>query len=611
MSIRVRGNGGRRREGRSTLVRSVPAVKRPVSPGLFTANIYRTMWPAVIADYEGLSSQAWSTGSFYARSSHLNSSPYTWTFSGELWDCLYHVFEVEPSSSTYASVIMEPLRFTIDDPASNGGNYDYWSGGPVTFESLAKCVSPTFLPASGRSHISAGKPGRIGCNFIPNSCIPHVWYLHSPWGKASSYTEADPTPTQWQVYMRYAQIRLNGEPIGPLYDMQELQRWRQMPYSGAPNDLQEYAAQNILFPSDAAWGFVSDFLPDYDFQFDPGDTIEVDAWFVLEALPGASVKYVFAAFSQGVSANGSRTPDASTPLTTPANPPLGGYDNGNPYTMTLTNLEASRGFDPERHTYRFDPSGGWSPMGKAQSDLPPQAWDIVITGTPTDGSFTVTIEGDTIASQDVTVSHDATSAQIQSGIRAMTGTGLSRTTVDKTTGTGVITYRITFHGTEESIDVTVDNNLDTGSIDVDEVAEWQDPESATVTFTVTQSLLTWVFPIVRPGDESGDTYRMRVEMTWGTEEIAELRTKIEQVSGTPGAFISGYMYYRPESDGDYVDTVNDRYDGSKTRGPCGSFLHLGTTVFVQSGENVQTPPYTVTNPSSAYATQITVTKVKQ
>lgn len=73
------------------------------------------MVPSFIADYEGLATASWTSGT----TGNIGSA------SSSSWNCYYyHV--VRSDSRTAYSVIMPPVRWSIAAPSSDGGNYDFW-----------------------------------------------------------------------------------------------------------------------------------------------------------------------------------------------------------------------------------------------------------------------------------------------------------------------------------------------------------------------------------------------------------------------------------------------------------------------------------------------------
>jgi len=94
-----------------------------------------------------------------------------------------------------------------------------------------------------------------------------------------------------------------------------------------------------------------------------------------------------------------------------------------------------------------------------------QAYTVAISGTPTGGTYNITIEGDgEIAAQTVTLAYNAAATAVQAALRALVGEGLNQTTVSATGSGANLTHTITFKGTREDITVTADvTNMTGGS----------------------------------------------------------------------------------------------------------------------------------------------------
>lgn len=100
-----------------------------------------------------------------------------------------------------------------------------------------------------------------------------------------------------------------------------------------------------------------------------------------------------------------------------------------------------------------------------------KAQTIAISGTPTGGTYPITITGAArIAAQTITVAYNASAATIQSALRALVGEGLSQTTVTEAGVTPNLTHTVTFLGNHEDITVTAANTGMTGGVPVVTVA---------------------------------------------------------------------------------------------------------------------------------------------
>jgi len=77
-----------------------------------------------------------------------------------------------------------------------------------------------------------------------------------------------------------------------------------------------------------------------------------------------------------------------------------------------------------------------------------------MSGTPTGGTYTLTFTGTRYATQTITLAYNASSAAVQTAIRALTGEGFSQTTVTEAGSTPNFTHTITFKGMNEDITVS-------------------------------------------------------------------------------------------------------------------------------------------------------------
>jgi len=101
-----------------------------------------------------------------------------------------------------------------------------------------------------------------------------------------------------------------------------------------------------------------------------------------------------------------------------------------------------------------------------------QVYTVAISGTPTGGTYDITIVGDgVIASQTITLAYNAAAAAVQTALRALVGEGLDQTTVSATGSGANLTHTITFKGTREDITVTADVTDMTGGTPDETVTE--------------------------------------------------------------------------------------------------------------------------------------------
>ena len=210
MPIRVRQKGDRRRAASGTLVRSIPSGKHIVPPIPLAGYINRMMSATAIADYEAISDTAWSSGASGNNGGVANTSV----------NCLYHYYTTPNMRTTSAEYFMEPIRWSILAPASNGGSYDFWTA----FGSIASARATTNTLSNPNNFL-----GSIG---ITDTLLPtgshaawregfaQVWpyfgYTGAPFDSTrKNFTHAafeafDPTTEVWNFNKSY----LGGFPGG-------------------------------------------------------------------------------------------------------------------------------------------------------------------------------------------------------------------------------------------------------------------------------------------------------------------------------------------------------------------------------------------------------------
>lgn len=81
-----------------------------VTPIPFFGEFYRYFKASSIADYESIATATWSTGT---------------TGGTDNWNCIYTHQTVNSPQADEIDLIMNPIRFEIDAPASNGGTFDW------------------------------------------------------------------------------------------------------------------------------------------------------------------------------------------------------------------------------------------------------------------------------------------------------------------------------------------------------------------------------------------------------------------------------------------------------------------------------------------------------
>ena len=93
-----------------------------------------------------------------------------------------------------------------------------------------------------------------------------------------------------------------------------------------------------------------------------------------------------------------------------------------------------------------------------------QAWTLEISGTPTGGTYTITLTDSVNGARTTSaLAYNANAAAVQAALRLLSGEGLSTTTVSATGSTPNFTHTIQFKGTKASITVTTTLSLTGGT----------------------------------------------------------------------------------------------------------------------------------------------------
>lgn len=313
----VRTRGPRRRGDNHGLVRSVPAGRPATPPPIpLLGYIERTMKLDDVADYEGLSDTSWSSGTTGNYSGVANTS----------WNCLYHHFVVPNRRDDNLTFVMDPIRYSCDAPASNGGTYDWWyvaattsfawySSGTGFFGTMA--ISEKLL-ASG----SHGEPneGYLLLGAVPNHLIGASGNAFN-WATLNAISAAVPVFCSFRVVA--IQHRVNGSAVDGL---------------------------KLSPPSNVMVG------TDWRVTVAAGDVYELDVWYevkytanpFLSAVPGKCCLVI----PQTRVLNGSRRPTSSMPTTWRPQ-------------FRFSNVNWNTAYDRLIHTYNVTIAGhvGWTLKG--------------------------------------------------------------------------------------------------------------------------------------------------------------------------------------------------------------------------------------------------------
>lgn len=99
-----------------------------------------------------------------------------------------------------------------------------------------------------------------------------------------------------------------------------------------------------------------------------------------------------------------------------------------------------------------------------------QEWSLTVSGTPTGGTYEITVTDAVNGDQVIELDFDADSATVQAALRALTGIGFEYTVVTESGSGPNYTHTIQFKGTRADITITVDASALTGGSSPD-VAE--------------------------------------------------------------------------------------------------------------------------------------------
>jgi hypothetical protein len=599
---RVRFAGPRGRGNAQNLVRSRPKLNRRFPPSPWIGQIIRFMKPSVVADYNDLATGGWTSAAFY--DTWYYGSP-VGTFGGRLWDCRYHLLGPPASSANGAesSVVLDPIRFTIAEPSANDDSFSIWdknsSNNTTRGGNFQLFAQDAFLPASGNSHMSAGKPTQIHFS-LSLEVFYHAANLHLNF-VGNNYLERFKIATNWWVVAKYIQFRKNGSAYGTLVDNTDLHEYSmEQTYGVGTNRLSGSfgASARAVFPSAPASSFPDQFKQGWEFEFEEGDVIEADVWLeakikndvVPQTLP------LLVMFAESNQYYGERV----------VGPLIGSAAGKNGYRVpydcaaTISGIKSAFGLDPSIHTYEFTPANGTVALGKAQA--PALIFDI------TSKRLLWRYDSSSPASAGVTFTTIAYNAQSPKqliitftsvAVGAVVTLHLSPDGADfsyTSTTTNTATFASDFAAALASFisssgspwaDVTINP---AGGSDVD--LGYPDDQTMTVSGTTYSG---------------GSSAHVTVELNYD-EEMAWLAIRDTSIAGFSAL-------YRPQSSGDYINQVYDAIEGTINTGPTGCFDHLGTTVF-ELWRTAQTPPYDgrgvgASLVSTSYPTSVTVEKVSQ
>ena len=506
----------------------------------YVGYIRRYMHATAIADYNSLSDANYTSKQLYG-SVARNFPTSTSYYGGHLLNCLTHTLEIPATATGEQSVIMQPIRFTIDETNSNGGTFDYWRSptGLDTYRAhesqLQLFSSDTLLPSSGNSHVDNTNPSNFTYYIGVHNGFYHMWQQAAGY-EWTGFSYRPPLPRNYGIRPRYIQMRKNGTAYGSLIDLQTF------------ND--DYKTQTGFFYGRYMWPSTSSMSkyylsaavsPGWSFVWSDGDTLDLDIWMELVADPdiGQTVtKYVPISLAIDEDASGSHQTSDYSSTWIPSGAALQANTPISTGRLQLSGLDVAVGYTPSTDTYTYTPDDGTAVMGKAVS---------------TDGTF----------------STDSGSLTWEF-TRTITGSAEP----------GV--------GTSEWVSI----NGQPWQLEVDNctIGEPTEPTASPPAPTTPPTNTTDYGGCEVPAEDR--TLTVNLYHIWRDEMCyIGISWKLSATYYLPQ--VNGGSVYRPKNatpTPDYATTVYSRRDGgSLTIGPAGCFDHLGTTVFelVTTADDVQ------------------------
>lgn len=367
--------------------------------------IRRYMHATAITDYNSLSDATYTSKQLYG-SVARNFSTGTSYYGGHLLNCLTHTLEIPATATGEQSVIMQPIRFTIDETNSNGGTFDSWRSptGLDTYRAQQTqhqlFASDTLLPASGNSHVDNSNPSALYYQIGLQNGFYHMWQQAAGYEYTGGIF-APPLPQNWGIRPRYVQMRKNGSAYGSLID---LQTW-----NDSYKTLTGFFYGRYTWPSTAtmAWFSLSSSVsPGWSFAWNDGDTLDFDIWMELVADPDSgqtATKYVPVSLAIDEDTSGSHQTSDYSSGWVPAGAVLQANTPISTGRLQLSGLNVSVGYNPSTDTYTYTPDDGTAVMGKAVStdgtfstDSGSLTWQFTrtIAGTAQPGEGTSTWSSD-------------------------------------------------------------------------------------------------------------------------------------------------------------------------------------------------------------------------
>jgi len=507
----------------------------------FVGFIRRYMQATAIADYNSLSNATYTSQQLYSEVAR-NFSTGTSYYGGQLLNCLTYTLEIPASATGRQSKILQPIRLTLDETSSNGGNFDYWRNPSGQTNDVGDFraqdsqyqlfASDELLPVSGNSHVDNSDPHTFEMSTSVTNAYHHMWQQAAGY-EWTGLQFLPPLPQNYGVRPRYIQIRKNGSAYGSIYDLEDFNDAYE-----SQTGLLNYRALNsllryyLLFPSASPqWTAFGYLFNNWNFQFADGDLIDLDVWLEVVADPDSgqtATKYV--PISIGIDEDTSGSHQASDYSTSwiPSGAVLQARSPLNGSRLQISGLDVSVGYAPSTDTYTYTPDNGTAVMGKAVG---------------TDGTFST--------------DSGSLTWQFTRTIAGSPEPGVGSSTWSSDNG--------------DPWELVADNcTIGEPTEPTDPLPTPTDPPSSTLAFGGCE---------VPAEDRTLTVYLLHV---W-REEMCYLKIDWQLSATTYDPSEQGFTLYRPRNatpTPDYASTVYSRRDGGNLIiGPAGCFDHLGTTVF--------------------------------
>ena len=614
----IRGRGNRNRAMSGRLVRTRPVGRKRIPPVPWIGEISRYLYPTAITDYESVQDAAWSTANLKDTFNGATASP---QFGGTEYSCYYHVVTVSDESTDDVEVIMQPIRYSLDMAAATNDDFDYWREGttspvaPQWFDVNGNqpLSSEGYLPVSGNSHVSDGKPTHMYLKDILDfGGWLHCWRLYGGWNPTISLTPL-PICRNWEVTPRYIRVRQNGTPVGGLFDFEDY--WdlaRQAQYfpwvtGGLLSKL--LTTYTLYYPSSQLAGSVPDLTQAYELDITAGDTLEIDVWYQLRSRPlynrGVVVqtsqsRNIVACLSRHVTSSSERKKTSDRERFN------GALITTLHKACVLGGFKIANGWDPSAHTVTLQNTGGTWNWGdgtagakKAEAGSGWNAPVITSQGITWTGVLAGTGSGG--------ITFNATYTPLGGGFERLDFEALTVTnggTISFAFAGGGATFNYTSTTTSAAtfiadLETAMNSFISAQGSD----GYWSTATATAFGTTLTVDYSDAIGDLVPTSGSGGPLGGRSISMflVW-TGEIATLQV---DVVGSPAKS----WRFRPQDSSDYITQVTDRAEGSLKSSPCGVYNHLGTTTFLPwfgTRDSADSDPTDTDRPTS-----ITVVKVNQ